>query len=46
VVVETSEAVPNTLYLRYGDWYALCFAVVVLGLAGFGMREKWQGRGV
>ena len=39
-----SETSPTTIYQKYGDWYALVFAVIVWGLVTFTFVEKRRSR--
>jgi len=33
-----------TLYQKYGDWYALFFAIITLGLAGYTLLSRYSGK--
>jgi apolipoprotein N-acyltransferase len=43
--ISQSEMHELTFYQRYGDWYALPFAIGVLVLTGIAFRERRKGRG-
>jgi len=43
ISVDFSKEHADTFYLKYGDWYALLFGLIVLGLAVEGVRRQKSG---